>query len=498
MLHRFVVLVMVALACWLPCAVGEAQHAAPGDSVYAPSSCAAVALPARADTIDRLIVARMRAERIPGLVLAVLRDGRIESRAYGYASLESCAPADTTTIFGIGSISKPLTAYATLRLVQARTLALDDTITKFLPEARPAWDGITVRRLLTHSSGIRDYPGDDPRHPRLDVDRKAELTTDSLIRHFARAPLNFAPGTEFAYSNTGYLVLSIVLERATGRAFPELMRTLVYEPLGMRATQPWDPTIIIPGRAVGYTLSNGVLRPGVYVGKTFGRYGDTAILSTAGDLARFAAELVHPRFLSAELLRVMETRTRLPDGSETMYGMGIFPGDVRGRPLLAHGGSFITGYAAYFAVFPARRIAVTMVSNGHHAHTESLSFRVAELVDDSLRWFPPAVAARDPDPARTEHVLRFFRADSTALPMTPAFRLQYRSTIAGLLAPMAAHVQSATFLGCDDLRRVEAYVVPIGAASECYYRLRIGDEDQAFGMYLTSRGALAGVNPKFY
>ena len=497
-MSRPIVLLSAALTCCLPIAVA-AQHGPLHDSVYAPSACAAVSLPARADSIDRLVIARMRAERIPGLALAVRRpDGRIDRRAYGYASLETCAPADTSTIFGIGSVSKSLTAYATLRLVQAGKLALNDTITKYLPEAKPAWDGITVRDLLTHTSGIRDYPGDDPSHPRLDVDRKAEFTPDSLIRHFARAPLNFAPGSEYAYSNTGYLVLSLVLERAAGQPFPDVMRTLVYEPLGMRSTQAWDPTTIVAGRAVGYAYWSGVLRPGVYVGKTFGRYGDTALLSTADDLARFATELMHPRFLSPALLREMEKRTILPDGIQTFYGLGILLGDARGEPILAHGGQFIVGYTAFLLALPTRGLGVTVVTNAHQAQTERLVFGVASLLDDSLRWIAPAVRTGDPNPARTERVLRFFQADSAAMPMTPGFQRQYHSMVRTLLAAMAPRVRSAAFLSCDDLRRAVPSVLPPQAESECYYRLRIGDDDEVFAVYFTREGALTGVAPKFH
>src|SRR5262245_33790939 len=116
--------------------------------------CRVAAVP---DSVDKLVVARMRADRIPAVQLSVLRRGRIETRVYGYRDLDRCVPADSNTIFGIASVSKQLTAYATLRLVQGKLLALDEPITKYLPEARPMWDGITIRHLLTHTSGIRDY-----------------------------------------------------------------------------------------------------------------------------------------------------------------------------------------------------------------------------------------------------------------------------------------------------------------------------------------------------
>src|ERR1041385_9185283 len=131
-------------ACFRTPATGvSASH-----NVYAPSACADVELPRRADSLDKLVITRMREDRIPAVQLSVLRRGRVETRGYGSAELDHCVPADSNTIFGIGSVSKQLTAYATLRLVDAGSMTLHDPITKYLPEARPAWGGITIRHLL--------------------------------------------------------------------------------------------------------------------------------------------------------------------------------------------------------------------------------------------------------------------------------------------------------------------------------------------------------------
>jgi CubicO group peptidase (beta-lactamase class C family) len=284
----------------------SAQMGARKPNVYAPSACADLALPRRADSLDKLVLARMHDERIPAVELSVLRRGRIETRVYGYADLDHCVPADSNTIFGIGSVSKQLTAYATLRLAQAGSIALDDSITKYLPEARPMWDGITIRHLLTHTSGIRDYGGDDPVYPQNRIERRIDYSADSLIRMFARAPLNFPAGTQFAYSNTGYYMLSIALERAAHMPFADVMRTLVYEPLGMRSAGWWNPRIILPNLAVGYGTYDDTLTHGSYRAPTAGRWGgDTGLIATAADLARFQAELMHPRFVSADMVREM-------------------------------------------------------------------------------------------------------------------------------------------------------------------------------------------------
>ena len=445
------------------------------------------------DGIDAIVLQQMRADHIPAVSLAIVRQGKTEVRAYGYASLEHCAPATAASVFGIGSISKTITAYATLRLVQAGKLGLDDAVAKLLPAAHPAWDGITVRHLLTHTSGIRDYPGDDRVHPLLVVDRKAELDSDAILAIFVRDPLNFAPGTQWAYSNTGYVVLSMVLEKVTGQPFPALMRELVYEPLGMKSTRPWDPRAIVPAMAIGYAMPEGELLHGVYVGAAFGRYGDTGIMSTAGDLALFAAELLHPRLLSPQLRAAMDAPGRLAGGAELPYGFGLGRGDARGKPERGHSGSFKTGYTSDLLLLPASDLAIAVLTNQHSAHPPGLSRALAAAID-SVSWLPPP-PARDADAARTGRVLRFLRGDGAALPMTKDFASHaYPEVVKQRVAGLAAELKGIAFAGCDDVSGGDRPYAQ--AVTECYWQLDLGGGGPALGLYFTRDGALAGVAPK--
>jgi CubicO group peptidase (beta-lactamase class C family) len=469
-----------------------AQQTSSIDTTYAPSTCPAVALSPRADRVDTFVVRRMTADRIPGVSLAVLRGGRVDARAYGYADLEHCARADTGTVFGIGSISKMLTAYAALRLVEAGKLAIDDPVAKYLPATAPAWSGITVRHLLSHTSGIRDYPGDDRFHPRLEVDRKAELTSDSLVRVFAAAPLNFAPGSEWAYSNTGYIVLSVVLEKAAGKPFPELMREWVYEPLGMRSTRPWDPSAVIPGLAWGYWVRDRALVRGRYVGTTFGRYGDTGILSTGGDLARFAEELLAPKHVAPTLLRQMTTPAVALDWI-VPYGFGITADEVRGVSTLAHSGAFMPGYTSYLVALPTRQAAVMAITNHWGANPMSLVWAVAHLVDSTVAAPRTTVLDRDPDADRTRRVLALLRGDSTALPLTAEYRRGGYAVFQRLARAFPARPDSVVALGCDPLPASVAALVPAGAATECDYRMYLGGDGPTLGILFTRQGAVAAI-----
>ncbi|MFN2601518.1 MAG: serine hydrolase domain-containing protein [Gemmatimonadaceae bacterium] len=464
------------------------------DTTYGRSGCAVIDLPSHADRIDSLVVTRMRAERIPAVQISLLENGRIESRAYGYADLQHCVFADTNSVFGLGSVSKQLTAYATLRAVQAGKIGLDDAITKYLPEAAQFWNGITIHHLLTHTSGIRDYAGDDPMHPQISIDSRAEYTADSLLKILAVAPMNFRPGVEFAYSNTGYKILSIILERAVGKPFPEVMRTLVYQPLSMNSTISWDPNVIVPNLANGYTISHGQLMNGRYSSENAGRYGgDFRLLTTASDMARFARELIHPAHISADLLALMKSRTVLLDGASVAYGFGIRPSDVRGVPSLNHGGTWSGGYTAFDEIFPTHDFAVVILTNSWDAQPWNLGAAIMRIADDSIPTIPEAAA--DPNPQRTKRILALLGGDSTAMPMAPAFARHQYAFVTKETTEMISHRRAFSFRGCDDLRRSKASLPPL-ARSECYYEIDMGDGVTiTLAIYFTASDAIADIQP---
>ncbi|HJU07995.1 MAG TPA: serine hydrolase domain-containing protein [Rhodanobacteraceae bacterium] len=218
-----------------------------GGTAAAAELCGGTPIPAHADALDRLVVQTMRSSHIPGMSVAMLDHGHVvKLRGYGFADLESCVPATENTLFGIGSISKQMTAVGILTLVRDGKLSLDDPITKYLPEGKGAWDTVRVRHLLTHTSGIPDIYGDDAKFPSMHPDRTTSPGTPDLVKFFAKSKLNFAPGEDWAYSNTGYILLSVIAERVSGEPFPAFMRERVFVPLGhVEHTQlqpdPTDP-----------------------------------------------------------------------------------------------------------------------------------------------------------------------------------------------------------------------------------------------------------------
>src|SRR6185437_3225580 len=197
------------------------------------SSCGATSAQPQ-DEIDRIALRVLDEQHIPGLSIAIIRDNRVMKIAsYGWSDLERCVPVTPESVFGLGSVSKQFTAVGILTLTRDGKLSLDDPIVKFLPEGAGTWQGIRIRHLLTHTSGIKDYCGDDRTFESMKLDRTSNIATSNLVAKIAEAPLNFKAGDHWAYSNTGYVLLSIIAERVSGLPFPEFMRRTVFVPAGM-------------------------------------------------------------------------------------------------------------------------------------------------------------------------------------------------------------------------------------------------------------------------
>jgi D-alanyl-D-alanine carboxypeptidase len=246
---------------------------------------------AKADKIDDYISAQMRRLHIPGLSVAIVRDGRItKAQGYGFANLELKAPATKETVYEIGSNTKQFTAAAIMMLVEDGKVHFEDRITKYFPEAPEAWHGITIRHLLNHTSGIQNHVA-VPHW--LDVFRtnlvfETAPPRDELLKMFFKLPLEFQPGETWAYDNTGYYLLGIVVEKVTGKSYWQFLEERIFKPLGMNATRSTDPQPIVPNRASGYEWKNNhfenrpILLPAI-------AFSAGSVLSTVEDMAKWDA-----------------------------------------------------------------------------------------------------------------------------------------------------------------------------------------------------------------
>lgn len=329
---------------------------------------APLAAGAQSDTtfarIDR-IFARYASRESPGCVLGVAQDGRvILERAYGMANLEHEIPNTPVTIFEAGSVSKQFTAAAIVLLAQQGKLSLDDDVRKHLPELPDYEQRVTLRQMLHHTSGFRDWGviASLEGWPRGARTHTHAHVLDIVTRQRA---LNFRAGSQYLYSNTNYNLLAIIVDRVSGMSFAEFTRRHLFEPLGMTSTQ-WrdDYTRIVKGRAVAYERERDAWHQSMPFENVHGNGG---LLTTVGDLLRWNANFDSARVGGHALAAELQRRGRLTSGREITYAEGLFVQTYRGIPEVAHGGA-TAGYRAYLGRYPARRLSVALLCNAGDAN----------------------------------------------------------------------------------------------------------------------------------
>lgn len=328
----------------------------------------------------------------PGCAVGVTRDGRAELfRAYGMAELEHDVPNTPETIFEAGSVSKQFTAAATILLALDGKLSLDDDIRKYVPELPDYGTPITIRHLLTHTSGLRDWGSVAGLEgwPRTTRVHTHEHVLDILSR---QESLNYPPGERYSYTNSGYNLQAILVERVSGMPFAEFSRRRIFEPLGLTSTQ-WrdDFTRLVEDRAQAYQ-PNG--EGGFELDMPFENvHGNGGLLTTVGDLLRWT-HFLETEKLGREFVREMHRRGVLTSGDTISYASGLMIGDYRGVPQVAHSGS-TAGYRAYLARFPKQDVAVAVLCNAAQANAGRLAHEVADLwLGDALA---PVASADDDD-----------------------------------------------------------------------------------------------------
>jgi D-alanyl-D-alanine carboxypeptidase len=336
----------------------------------------ATATVARADPTDDFIAAQMRSQNIPGLSLAVIKDGKIvKVQGYGLADIKRKVTATPETVYDIGSISKPLVATGLMLLAQDGLLSLDDPIIKHLDDVPPSWRGITIRHLLTHTSGlVRDAPGYNQSR---DVEDSEVITTYSL-------PLRFPPGEKWEYSNAGFSPLARIITRLTGGPWTEYLAEKIFRPAGMTSTYPLNTAAPLPNRARGYA-DNDTLKEADHRRALLPSGG---FLSTVVDLAKWDALLDRDGFLTEATRRQMWTPVTLTNGNTYPYGLGWEldgQGAVKGRRVVRHGGSVI-GFRSEFARFVDDHLTIIVLMNLHDVDWQTIVRGVA------AQYLSPAAA----------------------------------------------------------------------------------------------------------
>ena len=335
------------------------------------------------ETLDARIQGHMETFGTPGVIVAVASRGEIKHlRSYGMANVELDVPVTDSTVFEIGSISKQFVAAAIMLLVEDGLLNLDDPIHKFMPELPSEWIGVTIRQLLTHTSGIPDY--EEIRT--YDVYRY-RLTPEEIIKIAHSRPMDFEPGTGWYYSNTGYFLLSRIVELIEGQPLDAVLKDRIFDPVGMSQTRMADPEAIIRHRASGYwqnRVGDLINRNATETSSTLGAGG---LLSSVHDLTKWDAILYGEELLSAESKAKMWEPAVLPDGEVTNYGFGWMIRPYQEMRSQNHSGQ-VAGFNANFARFPDEGAAVIVLMNKYRVSANYIKVALIHAFFDGVGEFP--------------------------------------------------------------------------------------------------------------
>jgi CubicO group peptidase (beta-lactamase class C family) len=312
--------------------------------------------------------------QVPGASVIVIEDGRVTFRhAYGMADLEHHRPATAATAYRLASLTKQFTAMAVILLVRDGRLRYDQPVRELLPELPPAAAGMTIRHLLNHTSGLVDYED-------LIPDTQTVQVSDLDVLHLlsARDSVYFPPGTRYRYSNSGYCLLALVVERVSGMPFARFLRERLFTPLGMtRTVAHREGQDTVPERAYGYTPDSGRFVPSDQ-SVTSATLGDGGIYTSVEELVHWDEALYTERLVDRATLALATTPPALPDDS-TQYGFGWFVDTYRGLRRWRHTGE-TSGFTNAIQRFPERRTTIIILTNRNGGAPWTIAERIADLL----------------------------------------------------------------------------------------------------------------------
>ena len=326
--------------------------------------------------VDEIVTQALVATGTSSVSLAVVLDGHVAYvHAYGTARINPTVEATPQMRYCLGSVSKQFTAAAILKLQEQGKLSLDDPVSRFLPSLTRA-NEITIRELLSHTSGYRDYWPQDYVPPFMLV----PLTPEQLVMQWAGRPLDFEPGTQWQYSNTNFVAAALIVEKASGMSLMEFLRENIFFPAGITEVADVDDGPLGQQDAAGYLrYALGPLHSAPKEARGW-LFGAAELAMTAQDLAKWDAAMIGQRILKSSSYREMQTEVLLKNGSGTQYGLGIAVKRISGHRVLEHGGE-VSGYSAENLVFPDDRVAIAVLTNQDMSNAPSaIAHKIASLL----------------------------------------------------------------------------------------------------------------------
>jgi D-alanyl-D-alanine carboxypeptidase len=418
---------------------GAAAPAPPG------ASAAPAALAAR---IDRYLAATYPAAE-PGATVLVEKDGAtLLRKGYGMANLELGVPLRPEMVFRVGSITKQFTAVAILQLAAQGKLALDDDITRYLPDLPTQGRTITLENLLTQTSGIKSYTSLDRWRARM----REDISVAQMVDLLKNEPLDFAPGEKWLYSNSGYFLLGAVIEKVTGKPYAQYLAESLLAPLGLAHTSCDEDGPLVPGRVAGYEGTPGRYQNAAYLSMTHG-LGAGALISNVDDLARWARALTSGALLRPDLFTRMTTSYHLKDGRPTGYGYGLVLWSYGGHRVIEHNGG-INGFAAELLLLPDDHATVVVLSNnaGHQPNPDFVAAWIASLLVGQPLDERPQVRL---EPALLDRYVGVYRINPTTIRVvTREGDRLYTERIPGGVKTEALAASATEFFYRDRLERL--------------------------------------------
>lgn len=403
-----------------------------------------VAAIAAADPIDDVM--RSVAGAAPGAVVLVSQHGKpIRFKAYGLANLELKTPVNRDTVFEIGSVSKQFTTFAVLALVDEGKVSLDAPIGTYLPETPEKWRPLTLRQLLSHTSGLKDTMQalDDPKFKATDYAKK-----------MGDLPFDFEPGTSWSYSNTGFNLAAEVVQAIEKKKIAEVLKTRIFTPLKMSHTRYTDPTDVVPNRAHGYAVTG----PGKFR-NILASYPETALgagtlMSTVDDMAKWDAAVLSGKLLSEKTRNLWFTPNTTGETTYP-YGLGWFLDRDQGRPIYEHGGNTM-GFSCSNLLLPSEGASITVLTNGAGIGGSNITRRLAAVVFPSYNLRKRKHEA-DPDPTRilrlAMNLRKFGRGQYTNL---DAFAPNMKGTLSSVRGAMSRMGLGAVGKSLETYRHIDS------------------------------------------
>jgi len=322
--------------------------------------------------IDRFVSGEMSRQKIPGMAVAVVKNGEaVVAKGYGFANLEHQVPVTTHSIFQSGSVGKQFTAAAIVHLEERGKLRLDDNIARYLPPTKARWGSITVRQLLTHTSGITEYEDE--------VDSRRDYSERRLTELVGLLPRRSTPGHKFEYSNSGYLLLGIIIRMITGKFHADYIRENIFEPLGMKTARIVSDADIVPNRVAGYRMSKDRILNQDWVSPTFNQTADGCFRLSLNDLLAWERGVRARALLKPESWSQIFKPVVLKSGKTHPYGFAWEIRQKSGQTVHSHDGSF-QGFEAILTRYIEEELTIIALANLVEVDLAQVTQHLAELI----------------------------------------------------------------------------------------------------------------------